>query len=211
MKKRYIFDLDGTLMRGGFSGTTDQYLLDRLGEDVRPVLGNMKEYLGRYERYYRRYTDEDLSRFLSLSTNLSFTPEMIREWDELVTAVPNTLEEGVFETLETLKERDKDLVVLTNWFTESQRKRLENEGLLPYFSAVYGGDISTKPHKEAYWIASGEFAPDECVFIGDNVDFDYIGPKSCGFDSILYDKNDVHHKSIVKVKRLNEITKMYER
>ena len=205
MKKRYIFDLDGTLMRGDFRNFTDQYLLEQLGEEARPVVGHIHDYLSQYERTFPRYTDENLSRFLREQTGVPFTPELIREWDDLVVELPNTLEEGVLETLEELKRRNRDIVVLTNWYTESQRKRLAKEGILPYFRAIYGGDLMTKPHKEAYWVAAAGCKPRECIFVGDNVDFDYVGPKSCGYDAVLYDKNDTHHKSIVKIKRMNEI------
>ena len=102
MKKRYIFDLDGTLMRGDFRNFTDQYLLEQLGEEARPVVGHIHDYLSQYERTFPRYTDENLSRFLREQTGVPFTPELIREWDELVVELPNTLEEGVLETLEEL-------------------------------------------------------------------------------------------------------------
>ena len=45
--------------------------------------------------------------------------------------------------------------------------------------------------------------------IGDSVDKDYIGPRACGMDSVLYDKNDIHHKTLVKVKNMNEIKDRY--
>ena len=90
-------------------------------------------------------------------------------------------------------------------FGESQAKRLERAGLLEYFDTVYGGDIVTKPHKEAYWIAAAAHKPEDCVFIGDNVDNDYIGPKACGMNSILYDKKNQYHKTLVKVRSLREL------
>ena len=66
MKKRFIFDLDGTLLNGDYS-LTNQYLLDELGESVTPFLENMSEYLAIYERNFKHYNDEELSRFLSCS------------------------------------------------------------------------------------------------------------------------------------------------
>ncbi len=207
MRKRYIFDLDGTVMNGDFS-VPNEYLVDTLGENIKPFVGNMGEYLARYERLYNRYTVEDLSRFLSMQTNTLFTPEIIKEWDDLVTRVDNVKEEGIEETLEELKRRKKEIVVLTNWFTESQTARLKKEGLLEYFDTIYGGDIATKPHKQAYWTAAAGKTNEECVFIGDNVDFDYIGPRSCGYASVLYDKDDRFHKSVIKIKKMNEVLRI---
>ena len=204
MKKRFIFDLDGTLMRGDFS-ISDQYLLDALGNDAKPVLDNMTMYLDKYERLFYRYDYEDLSRFLAGQTGFKFTPEIIKNWDHLVFEVPSKLEDGVVDTLEDLKSRGKSLAVLTNWFTDSQLDRLKRIGINEYFEALYGGDIVTKPHKEAYYIAAAGRGFDECVFIGDNVDKDYVGPRACGYESILYDKDDIHHKSVVKVKHIGEV------
>ena len=78
-----------------------------------------------------------------LSTNFTERGEisLLTKWDktrialeysvDLVVELPNTLEEGVLETLDELKRRGSDIVVLTNWYTESQRKRLaKEEGLM---------------------------------------------------------------------------------
>ena len=207
MKKRYIFDLDGTIMSGNFS-IPNEFLVDKLGDNIKPFVDNMGEYLANYERTFNRYTVDDLSRFLSTKTNTLFTPEIIKEWDDLVTQVDNVKEKNIEETLEELKRRKKELVVLTNWFSKSQIARLKKEGLLDYFDTIYGGDIATKPHKQAYWIAAATTPKDECIFIGDNVDFDYIGPRACGYESVLYDKDDKFHKSVVKVKKMNEVLRI---
>ena len=142
-----------------------------------------------------------------MKTGLAFTPEVIKEWDSLVGEVPSTLEEGAIEALKDLKESGISLAVLTNWFGDSQEKRLERAGLMEYIETVYGGDIVTKPHREAYWIASAGYKPEECYFIGDSIDNDYIGPRCLDMNSIIYDEEDVHHKSLVKVRRLEDLKK----
>ena len=208
MKTRYIFDLDGTLLTGNFT-ETDQFLMETFGEEAgRKFIHDMKGVLDRYEKKFPRYDYELLSGFLSERTGLAFTPEIVREWDYLVSEITDTEEEHAREVLEYLKSQDKSVVVLTNWFGESQTGRLKRSGLLECIDTVYGGDIITKPHRQAYWMAAAGRRPSECLFIGDNVDNDYIGPKACGMDSVLYDKNNHHHKSLVKVKSLDEIKRM---
>ena len=204
MKKRYVFDLDGTLLTGDYS-LTDQYFKELYGDKAYPFLSDMTHILDRYEKLFPRYDYEDLSTFLTMKTGLDMSPRVIREWNQLVGEVKDVPEEYVQEVLEYLKSQGASLAVLTNWFGESQAKRLERAGLLEYIDSVFGGDIATKPHKEAYWIAAAGYQPRDCVFIGNNADNDYIGPRACGMDSILYDKNDDYHKSLKKIKRLDEL------
>ena len=204
MKKRYIFDLDGTLIRGHYS-SINEYFRHKYGEDAEPFLTHMSEILGRYEKRYSRYTTGGLSRILTEYTGLDMTPEVIQDWDALVGEMTNTVEPGAIETLEYLKSQGKQIVASTNWFGDSQRKRLKQCGLYPYFDVVYSGDIITKPHKEAYWTAAAGCLDKEVVFIGDNIDNDYIGPKACGLSAVLYDPKEIHHRSIVKIKELKQL------
>ena len=206
MGKRFIFDLDGTLLTGDYS-SVNKYFKEKYGDRAGEFLANISEILDRYEKTYPKYDYEFLSDYLEIKTGLPFTPEIIKEWDQLVGDVPSTLEEGAVDTLKDLKESGVSLVVLTNWFGESQEKRLEKAGLLEYIETVYGGDIVTKPHKEAYWIASAQYKPEDCYFIGDSIDNDYIGPRCVGMNSIIYDKENVHHKSLIKVRRLEDLKK----
>ena len=204
MIKRYVFDLDGTLMTGDYS-KTDNYFVDIYGTQAYDLSNNMGHYLSRYERMFERYDIDTLSKYLSMKSNLPISPRVIREWIEAMDSILDMKEEEVGTVLESLKSNDKSLVVLTNWFGRTQIPRLERAGLLDYFDEVYSGDQVLKPHKKAYYKAAGEYNVDEVVFIGDNTDFDYIGPKSCGYDAILYDKKDIQHETIRKVKKLGEI------
>ena len=78
-------------------------------------------------------------------------------------------------------------------------------GLYDYIDAFYSGDIITKPHKEAYWMAAGGVDPLLCQVVGDDTETDYIAPKAVGMNAILVDRKDVHHKTLVKVRSLDEI------
>lgn len=204
MIKRYVWDVDETLLTGDWT-TTDQYFIDRFGDAAKPFLDNMGPILAVYEKKFPRYNYADLSEYLKKTTKLDITPRDIAEWDQLVGELNDTIEDNALETVDYLRRQGASLVVLTNWFTESQSNRLKKAGLYPYFDAVYGGDTITKPHKEAYWMAAASYAPEEVRFIGDNVDNDYIGPKSCGMDAVLYDKKDRHHKTLKKVRNLSEL------
>lgn len=206
MKKRYIFDLDGTLLNGDYSDIR-QFFIDRYGEKAIPFLDSMPDILSRYEKNFTRYNYEMLGRFLKMKTGLDIDERVVREWNQLVCEMPNTEEPYARETLEYLKQQGNSLVVLTNWFGTGQIERLKRADLLQYFEKVYGGELATKPHKEAYVNAASCYARSICVFVGDNAVTDYVGPRSYSFDSILYDKDDRFHPSLVKIKRLDELKK----
>ena len=207
MKTRYIFDLDGTLLTGDFSAT-DDYFKNIFGPQAYELSANMGKYLGRYERLFERYEIDTLSKYLSMKTDLPISPRIIREWINEMDKVLDFKEQEVEQVLDTLKSNDKSIAVLTNWFGTTQIARLEKSGLIDYFDDIYTGDQVLKPHKQAYHKAAKGYNPKEVIFIGDNVDFDYIGPKTCGYDAVLYDKNNIQHETIKKVKRMKDVLKI---
>ena len=207
MKKRYVFDLDGTLVEGDYR-LADQYFIDKFGPEAIPFVQSMSDVLSKYERAFLKYQPETLSKFLRLETGLDITEKDILEWNHLVSIVQDKEEEHARETLEYLKSQGKSLVVLTNWFSDSQKERLRRMHMLSYFDAVYGGEIATKPHKEAYLNAIMPFSRMESVFVGDNVGTDYVGPRACSIDAVLYDKKNEHHKTLIKVKSLDELKRI---
>ena len=207
-KKRFIFDLDYTLMVAD-KNQEKEYFKDVFRSDYSTFMEDMIPLLQEYEKTYTRYDISQLSSFLSNKTRLNFTEDVIKGWIESYGNCLNTIEDGVIDTLEYLKSKDQSLVILTNWFLDSQKQRVENSGLLEYFDEIYAGDFMLKPRKEAYMAARGNYRNNDCIYIGDNLDKDYIGPRSVGIYSILYDKNDRHNENIVKIKKMNEIKKLY--
>ena len=202
--KRYVFDLDGTLLTGSFD-FEHEYFKDVFGDGVSSLVNNMGVFLDEYERKYPRYNNDTLSSFLKSKSGLDFTPDIIDGWCDAMIDVPDAIEDGIYEVLEELKRKGHSLAVLTNWYGKTQIPRLERANMIKYFDDIYTGDTVLKPHKCSFIIARKDFNHNNCVFIGDNLEKDYIGPRACGMKSILYDKNDTHHKALVKIKRLNEL------
>lgn len=207
MKKRYVFDLDGTLLTADYS-KTDNYFEEVLGKKAHAFSKNLGSYLNRYERENKKYDLDTLSRYLTMKAGFEISKQVLLDWMTELRDLLDLKEEGVVQVLETLKKDDNSIALLTNWFGDNQIPRLERAGIKDYFDDFYTGEQVLKPHKEAYLMAAKDFAPEQVVFIGDNVDFDYIGPRTCGFEAILYDKYNIQHESIVKVKKLNEILRM---
>ena len=209
-KQRIIFDLDKTLL------TMDptaghEYFKSIYGEEANHFLEKLDDWLELYEYIFPRYEEDILASYLSQKSNLIITPDIVEEWIHVLAEGNDTMEPEVYEVLDYLKSKDKSLAVLTNWFKDTQITRLERAYINEFFDDVYTGEYFLKPHKESYWTAVEYFHPDECLFVGDHIEKDYIGPKSCGLDAVLYDKNDVHHKSLVKIKELGELTEIIRR
>ena len=99
------------------------------------------------------------------------------------------------------------LVVLSNWFTYTQKKRLENAGILKYFSKVSGGDErELKPSLKAFDIVDKK---QECVMIGDSIRNDIEPALKCGMQAILLTnknvKKNLRYRQIRKLEDLKEM------
>ena len=203
-KKRLIFNLDGTLLTGE-AHLTEKFFASRYGVMAYPVVCDLSKNLDRYEKIFSRYTYEELAKFLSMRSNFSISPGFLEKWSHAISRGKDTIDDDVCGTLEELKKDGFSLAVLTNWFGDCQIPRLEKAGILDYFDDVYTGDFVLKPHREAYILARGNFSSEECVFVGNSLERDYIAPKALGMEGILFDKDNIEHHSVVKVKKIGEL------
>jgi FMN phosphatase YigB (HAD superfamily) len=208
-KKRFIFDLDRTLLTCNYRLVETAIFEPIFGEDTEYLMKNIGFLLDEYESTHPYYDDEWLSEFLTDASGLRFTPEIIDRWNHTMVSDTDVMEEGVIELLDYLKSKDKSLVVLTNWYSIAQIGRLKTAGLYDYFDDVFTGEYQLKPHTDAYMTAMGDYAPEECLVIGDNIIKDYIGPTLNGIDAVLYDKDGIHNDEYIKVKRLTDLIKRY--
>ena len=132
------------------------------------------------------------------------TNEALKEQQELAEYDPKMVE--LFEYLSSKYE----IVLLTNWFLETQEKRLEKLGILKYFNETYGAENSKlKPNSDSYMQAIGSRKEYECMMIGDNIKIDLENARNLGLDTILVDlknKNkDTTYKKINNLYKLKEM------
>ena len=208
-KKRFIFDIDGTLLVPDWNYEELYFssVLDK--SDFEVFYPQIPKLLEEYEKSFPRYDINALSRFLTMKSGVLITPEIITGWNKALGETNPVIIDGVVDSLEYLKSKDKSLVVLTNWFLEPQRERLKNSGLDSYFDYIYGGELGIKPSPEIYKIACGDFDIESSIMIGDSLDFDVYGPFSVGMDSIFYNpKNKEYDKE--KVKSIGSMKKIKE-
>ena len=209
-KKRFIFDIDGTLLIPDWN--YEKLYFDSVLEkfEFEIFYPQIPKLLEEYEKNFPRYDVVELSRFLTMKSGVLITPEIIIGWNKALGETKPEIIDGVVESLEYLKSKDKSLVALTNWFLEPQIERLKSSGIDSYFDNVYGGEIGIKPSREAYMNAMGEFNIDSSIMIGDSLDFDVYGSGRIGMDAIFYnpkgkDYDKAKVKSIGSMKKIKEM------
>lgn len=205
MIKRLIFDIDGTLIR-------NVNFIDAITESLEEYhiyskenLENFLKSIGTYEDNYTSYTKEDYLQFFSKNLNVTLEEDFLSSFfKHLKKVVPASFTDEQ-ETIAYLSKK-YELVLLSNYFEESQRNRLETMGINKYFKEYYGETI-IKPCKEAYLLACGSHEPSSCVIIGDHVELDCKIPKELGFHTILFseENNTYADKTIQNIRELKNI------
>lgn len=89
------------------------------------------------------------------------------------------------------------LHIITNGFETTQKQKLYNCGLLPYFSQIITSEKSNslKPKKEIFEYAqTGANAQHkECIMIGDALEIDVLGALNAGWDAVYYNPERIPH------------------
>ncbi len=100
---------------------------------------------------------------------------------------------GAEETLKQLKEAGVTLLVGSNGVADIQYQRLEQSGLMPYFSDIFISDHigAPKPKPEFFNYIFNKY-PDmkhQTLMIGDRLEADILGAYQSHLDSIWYNPN----------------------
>ena len=210
MVERFIFDLDGTLLNADFE--LESKLLGELfpnREDELKFVPYKVSIIEEYESKFLRYDKETFSRFISSKTGLNVGKEFIEEWLRFSSCLNDQIIDGVGDTLEYLKSKDRKIIILSNWFTEVQIERLKKNGLFDYFDEIYGGDYTIKPNREAFLRAFGNTSPSNCIMIGDNYLKDVCGARKYGAEALFFGPKDDLIEDKQKIKRVGEIKERY--
>lgn len=206
MIKRLIFDLDNTLIvwkdkyKNAVKNTIEYYKLD-----IDYLL--VDEVIEQYENYYDKYTKENMLNLINKKLNLNLKIDFIDKWLEELSTMSDK-DENLNDVLDYLKEK-YELVILTNWFKESQLNRLKHIKIDQYFKEIYGGDEWIKPSPISYKTACGNRKVEECIMIGDNYKVDIQGAIKFGMKAIMITQKDIEETDKLKVirdiKELREI------
>ena len=206
--KKFIWDLDETLLSGDFSYENIYFKEKLQGQDIECFLQNKHDYLMEYERTFFKYDVKLLSDFLSLKSGIVIDETVIRGWNEHNKTIPDTIHMGAEEVLSYLQSKGYQNILYTNWFKDVQEERLRRANLLEYFSEIYGGELAIKPNAVGYKKIIKDVNPTEVVMIGDNIINDVLVTRSIGITSYHYDPLDKNNDKN-KIKTLGKIKEMY--
>lgn len=185
--QKYIFDLDYTLLIPDWS-KEDDYFRKYIPLDEQEEFFKQKQFiLNKYELEFPKYDFKTLSEFF-LKYGFNVSEDVIKGWmiyngdtikDEVV--------DGVIELFNYLKENNKDIVILTGWFSGTQIPRLKRTGLYDYIDQIVAGEDAMKPDLESFELAIGNTNKEDCIMIGDSIKSDKIGAQNAGIDSYIVD------------------------
>lgn len=183
--KKIIFDLDDTLMMFNDSYIKDycEIINGTFEEGI-----NLYKAIGKYEQIADLYDKNDMLDFINNDQGTNYTMENLNDLEKIIaTKWLKYVPDGTRDVLEYLYNR-YELYVLTNWFSDNQKDRLKNAGLLKYFKEVVGADMfKAKPNIDGYLYIIGNTNKEDVIMIGDNVDIDIKGANDSGIKSILAD------------------------
>lgn len=115
-------------------------------------------------------------------------------------------------TLHKLKQMGLRLGMITGGFEEDIRQILPKAGLEGVFDVCVGADTvgKRKPNPEAfrYALSRLQVRANEAIFVGDNLEADYLGAEKTGMIPILIKRDDRPPSGIRSIKGLDEIFRL---
>ena len=179
MIKRLIFDIDNTLIM--WKDEYYDYSLSNTFKELgisfdKSIIKHFDEAVDSYEDFYDTYDKENFIKHLNNNLSIDLPNNFVDVWMKYLSDCYEEPSKEYIDTLEYLSNK-YELVILSNWFRESQENRLKNMGIDKYF----------KPYKEAYMEAIKPYNIDECIMIGDSKEKDIKGAESIGMKAILID------------------------
>lgn len=205
MIKRLIFDVDGTLISGVDFTSCVEKTLKQLGVYTEE---NVKAFFvgdATYKKIANKYDHRDYTKHIGDTMKIEMPSHFLEVFFEnLKNVVPNE-NKKLFNTLENLSKK-YELVLLTNYFSESQLNRLNTMGVRHFFTACYG-EALMKPNIDAYIQACGKNNPSECVMIGDDIYLDIECAQIAGLNTILINSENVSLGNVetIVVQRVEDI------
>lgn len=186
--KKYIFDLDYTLLIPDWS-KEDDFFKSRIPLEEQERFFKQKQLiLDKYELKFPKYDFKTLSKFFE-SYGFSISEKLISDWmiynGETIT---DEVVDGVIDLFKYLKENDKEIVILTSWFSKTQIPRLKRTGLYEYIDKIVAGDDAMKPDLESFTLAIGNTNKKDCIMIGNSLESDKAGAENAGIDFYIIDK-----------------------
>lgn len=212
-----LFDLGGTLVKTVYVPEIHRRILeahgvtvplDRVAEahDANQTELDVEEMARQGQEYWVKWNLRMLER-LGVRENKEFLARKIDEqwWNYAeLTAYPD-----VEETLSRLLDKAIKTGVVTNGTERDFRQILQKVKLARYFDVVVGVDTckKAKPCKDIFLYAVRKLhvSPEETLFVGDSLKYDYEGALKAGLKSLLIDRDGKRPVNVEAITSLTEL------
>ncbi|MBO4245366.1 MAG: HAD hydrolase-like protein [Bacilli bacterium] len=204
--KKLIFDLDNTLL---FLSPEWKACYDRfITNNNYPITSEaLFKTIGTIEKHHpdEVMTVDYLINEIYARANIKISREAYKELENDYIHVP-LLHVPEVKNLLTYLSSKYEIIAYTNWFTNDQLDRLRLNGLLEYFSHVYGWDIlPAKPSKRGILSIVKEDNITDYTFIGDAIDYDLALPKQLGMNVIFYNRKNINQNIYKEVRNITDL------
>lgn len=210
MIKRIIFDFDNTLIKWkeeywkSIDRALEKYGIIFDEDDSKKIKIAIDNFEYEYEIYKKEYMIECINKYSKLNLDIRYVDLWI---EELSKCAPDKIENEIIETLEYLYKK-YELVILTNWYYESQYNRLKKARIDKYFKKMYTPETyKMKPNKESFEIAA-DGKIEESIMVGDSFKTDIEGAINAGMKAIHIDKKqkeNIENKDYIVIKNFEEL------
>lgn len=207
MIKRIIFDLDNTLIEWkseyifALEKTLKELNINYSKDKIKEIDGVIDS----YDKYGFTCQKQEFLDYVNKECNTNFSIDFV---DKLIIEQGKCYQkdEKLVKLIEYLSKK-YDLVLLSNWFTDTQKLRLKGVGIDKYFSIITGGDEHPlKPNLEAFDSVLKDYKPEECLMVGDSLIADIIPAKELGINTIWITKeSSKEYKTIKEIYELEDI------
>lgn len=186
--KKFIFDLDYTLLIPDWS-CEDKYFRENIArEEQKSFFDKKQDILNEYEVKFSKYDPKTLSDYFKEHW-FNISEEVIEGWMEYNGEnIKDEIADGVIEFLKYLKEKGKEVVILTSRFSKTQIPRLERTWLMEYIDKIVAWDDAMKPNIKSFELAIWKTDKKNCLMIGDSLKSDKAGAKDAKIDCCIIGK-----------------------
>jgi len=215
--KAVLFDLGDTLIRTadipeiyrrisanyGVKLSTDEIRKAHRGVEASDAIKGM---ITSGQEFWVRWNSEVLKR-IGIRESRDFLARKIDElWWEYADL---EIYPDVMETITQLKAKGVKIGVITNALKRDYEQILKKLKLTSFFDVVVGIDTlnRAKPDKEIFLHAVDMLGvcPEQVVFIGDSVKYDYEGAEHAGLKPLLIDREGKASESVETIRSLSEV------
>ncbi len=217
-----LFDADNTLFDfDAAEASSLRKVCDTLGIEMDRQTFNLYHHINKkcwddFEKGKLPQADIQRTRFGRFLDRLELKADPAAIGDLYLTGLSEskTLIEGTVEMLDRLKEKDLELVVITNGLKQVQRPHFKHTGLTDYFSEIIVSDEIgvSKPHRAFFDYTFKKIKQKDkskVVIVGDGLGSDIKGGMRYGVDTVWFNKRKIQmpkgYKPTYTIDRLEEL------